>query len=76
MNKLLSSIFFDPSHPAGFSCPQKLYEAAVKQDSTVTLNAMEGCLSGEQTYKFHKPSRKKIKRNKVFVRTIVSGILT
>ena len=29
MNKLLSSIFFDPSHPASFSGPQKLYEAAV-----------------------------------------------
>ena len=58
MNKLLSSIFFDPSHPASFSGPQKLYEAAVKQDSTVTLNAV------------HKPSRKKFKRNKVIVGTI------
>ena len=70
MNKLLSSIFFDPSHPASFSGPQKLYDTAVKQDSTVTLNAMKSCLSGEETYTFHKPSRKKFKRNKVIVRTI------
>ena len=70
MNKLLSSIFFDPSHPASFSGPQKLYEAAVKQDSSVTLSAMKSWLSGEETYTFHKPSRKKIKRNRVFVRTI------
>ena len=70
MNKLLSSIFFDPSHPASFLGPQKLYEAAVKQDSSVTLSAMKSWLSGEETYTFHKPSRKKIKRNRVFVRTI------
>ena len=70
MNKILCSIFFDPSHPASFSGPQKLYEAAVKQDSSVTLSAMKSWLSGEETYTFHKPSRKKIKRNKVFVRTI------
>ena len=67
MNKLLSLIFFDPSHPASFSGPQKLYEAAVKQDSTVTLNAVKSWLSGEETYTFHKPSRKKFKRNKVIV---------
>ena len=49
MNKLLNSIFFDPSHPASFLGPQKLYEAAVKQDSTVTLNALKSWLSGEET---------------------------
>ena len=70
MNKLSSSIFFDPSHSASFSGPQKLYDAAVKQDSTVTLNAVKSWLSGEETYTFHKPSRKKFKRNKVIVRTI------
>ena len=70
MNKLLSSIFFDPSHPASFSGPQKLYDAAVKQDSTVTLNGVKSWLSGEETYTFHKPSRKKFKRNKVIVGTI------
>ena len=69
MNKLLSSIFFDPSYPASFSGPQKLHEA-VKQDSSVTLSAVKSWLSGEQTYTFRKPSRKKIKRNRVFVRTI------
>ena len=69
MNKLLSSIFFDPSYPASFSGPQKLHEAAVKQDSSVTLSAVKSWLSGEQTYTFRKPSRKKIKRNRVFVRT-------
>ena len=61
MNKLLSLIFFDPSYPASLSGPQKLYEAAVKQDSTVTLNAVKSWLSGEETYTFHKPSRKKFK---------------
>ena len=65
MNKLLSLIFFDPSHPASFLGPQKLYEPAVKQDSTMTLNAMKSWLSGEETYTFHKPSRKKFKRNVV-----------
>ena len=69
MNKLLNSIFFDPSHPASFSGPHKLYEAAVKQDSSVTLSAMKSWLSGEERYTFHKPSRKKIKRNRIFVRT-------
>ena len=70
MNKLLSSIFFEPSHPASFSGPRKLHEAAVKQDSTVTLNTVKSWLSGEETCTFHKPSRKKFKRNKVIVRTI------
>ena len=70
MNKLLSPIFFDPSHPASFSGPQKLYEAVVKQDSTLTLNAVKHWLNGEETYTFHKPSRKKFKRNKVIVGTI------
>ena len=64
MNKLLSSIFFDPSHPASFSGPQKLYEAACKQDSTVTLNAVKSWLSGEETYTFHKPSKKNLKEIK------------
>ena len=70
MNKLLGLIFFDPSHPASFSGPQKLYEAAVKQDSTVTINAVKSWLSGEETYTFYKSSRKKFKRIKVVVRTI------
>ena len=59
-----------PHTPASFSGPQKLYEAAVKQDSTVTLNAVKSWLSGKETYIFHKPSRKKFKRNKVIVGTI------
>ena len=70
MNKLLTSIFYDPSHPASFSGPQKLYKAALKQDSSITLNAVKTWLSGEETYTLHKPSRKKIKRNKVIVRSI------
>ena len=70
MNKLLSSIFFDPSHPTSFLGLQKLYEAVVKQDSTVTLNAVRNWLIGEETYSFHKSSRKKFKRNKVIVGTI------
>ena len=31
---------------------------------------MKKWLSGEETYTFYKPSRKKIKRNRVFVRTM------
>ena len=69
MNKLLSSILFDPSHPASFSGPQKLYEAAVKQDTTVTLNAVKSWLSGEETYTFHKRSKRNLKEI-IIVRTI------
>ena len=36
----------------------------------MTLNAVKSWLSGEETYTFHKPPRKKFKRNKVIVRTI------
>ena len=68
---LCSSLgYIKDEHTASFSGPQKLYEAAVKQHSTVTLNAMKSWLSGEETYTFHKPSRKKFKRNKVIVGTI------
>ena len=70
MNELLSSIFFDLLHHASFWGPQKMDEPAVKQDSSVTLSAMKSWLSGKETLTFHKQSRRKIERNKVFVRTI------
>ena len=46
--------------------PTELYESAVKQDSSVTLNAFTSWLNGDETYTFHNLSRKKFEKSKVF----------
>jgi transposase InsO family protein len=63
----LEKIYKDPSHPASFSGPSKLYKY-VKHKTT--LKQVKEWLKSQPTYTMHKPVRNNFPRNKV----IVNGI--
>ena len=71
MNKkneaLLSRIYYDPSHSASFSTEKKLYEAARREDESITRQAVKEFLLNQYTYTLHKPARKRFKRNHIVV---------
>ena len=70
MEKVLSSIYYDPSHPAGYGGVQKLYRAAKTRLKSVRLPQVQRWLQEQATYTLHKPIRRKFSRS----RTQVEGI--
>jgi hypothetical protein len=69
MNNLLTEIYYDESHPGGYSTAKKLYDAA-KTKWPLTLKDVENWLSKEIVYTLHKPARKRWKRNRIIVKHI------
>ena len=67
----LSSIYFDPKHPASFSGPTKLYRE-LKKDGRfqVGLNKIRQWLQDQEVYSIHKPLRRKFLTNRVIVQGI------
>ena len=63
--KKLAKVYYDPSHPAGFSGAQRLAKA-----TGVSLSRVKKWLSGQRAYTLHKPLKKKFQRSP----TIVAGI--
>lgn len=70
VDDLLSQLFYDTTHPAGYSGVQRLYNAARKIHNTITLKQVKAWLKSQRTYTLHKPIRRKFRRRK----TIVAGI--
>lgn len=58
--RMLSKIYYDPSHPAGFSNLNKLWLATGKKIPRKTITEW---LIGQDTYTRHKPRRVNFKRN-------------
>jgi hypothetical protein len=65
--KLLKKIYFDPSHPAGFSTADKLWKAAKK---TVPKMQVQHWLESQDAYTLHRPLRKRFDRNRYIVNYI------
>src|SRR5689334_22451995 len=65
MEAELKKVYYDPSHPAGFSTANKLYEAVKTKFPNLTLLDVHDFLKGELTYTLHKPSRVRFPRNKI-----------
>ncbi len=70
MDKYLSSIYYDPKHPASFAGPTKLYRAIKAAGKTITLGQIREWLKGQEAYTLHRRVQHKFPRNRV----IVSGI--
>ena len=64
IEELLTSVYYDASHPASFSGSQKLY-VAVKSKG-ITLRQVKEFLKKQETYTLHFPVKRKFQRNKVF----------
>ena len=69
-NNLLHSIYTDVKNPASFSSPWKLYKAAKKVDSSVSLGDVERFLEGQRSYTLHRHFNTRFKRRKVLARGI------
>lgn len=67
MNELLGTIYKNVGHSAGFSSVRKLYEAAKQQNPLITMKNVQDWLSKQDAYTLHKPTRRKFKRNKIYV---------
>jgi hypothetical protein len=62
-------MYFDPSHPAGFSTLNKLHAAAKK--TGVTRRKLETWLQKQDTYTLHRPVRKRFPRNPYTVTNVL-----
>jgi hypothetical protein len=68
VDKLLSSIYEDISHPDSFSTPYRLYQAAKKINSRIKLKDIEEWLEGSETYTRHRQVVSNFPRRKILVR--------
>ena len=66
----LESIYNDPSNPASFSSPYKLFLAAKKKIPKIKFEMVEKWLETKDSYTLHRVARQNFKRRKV----IVSGV--
>ena len=71
MEKTLTSIYLDPSQPAGFRGLDAVYrEVKEKGKNKITRKQVRDWLSQQDVYTLHKSGRRRYKRSRV----IVSGI--
>ena len=70
MGKIFGKIYFDPSHPASFKGPNKLYQVVVKEGThKISPGQIRKWLQDQESYSLKRPVRK-IKR----MRVIVTGL--
>ena len=67
MEEALREIYYDPSHPAGYSGVDKLHNAVKKRFPNVKKTEVKKWLTKQDTYTLHKKSRRRYPRNRVFV---------
>ena len=67
---LLTSIYFNPRHPASFSSVRKLYLSAKQLNNNITLSDVRRYLHNSHAYTSHKPIHKRYLRRKTIVRGI------
>lgn len=70
MDKYLSDLYYDPSHPAGFGGVAAIKRAVKRDNKNISVKDIEKWLQGRDAYTLQKPLRRTFRRNKV----IVSGI--
>ena len=70
MDKYLSSIYYDPKHPAAFSTVSKLSNASKRAKKPYTRKRIEDWLLSQDTYTLYKPQRKRFPTR----RTMAYGI--
>ena len=64
--KYLEKIYFDPSHPASFKDPNKLYQVVVKEGKhKISLSQIRKWLQDQELSSLMKPVRRRIKRMRV-----------
>ena len=63
----LNKIYFDPSHPASFGGPRKLYTAVKNDKYNPTFSFIQQWVQNQEAYSIHKPARHKFPRNRVVV---------
>ncbi|XP_053374868.1 uncharacterized protein LOC128547146 [Mercenaria mercenaria] len=62
----LKRIYFDPSHPASFSGPQKLYKVVKEEGKfNIGMHRIRKFLHDQESYSLHKPVRRRFQRNHV-----------
>ena len=67
----LSTIYYDPAHPASFAGPNKLFQEVKKEGRfNISLNRIRKWLQSQEVYSIHRPLRRKFSSNRV----IVNGI--
>ena len=67
----LSSIYFNPEHPASFAGPSKLYHELKKDGRfNVGLSKIKKWVQNQDVYSLHRPLRRKFVRNRVVVSSI------
>ena len=70
MEKTLSSIYLDPSHPASFGGMDAVYRELKEQGKNkISRKQVKECSSQQDIYTLHKPAQKHYRR----IRVIVSG---
>ena len=69
-NDLLNEIYTDVKKTASFSSAWKLYKAAKKHDSSITLRDVERFLEGQRSYTLHRHFNTCFKRRKVLAHGI------
>ena len=72
LNRFLSRVYVSPKHAASFSGLDKLYLMAKNQFPSVTRKEIRKWTENNLSYSLHKPSRRTIKRNKVYAPEIDS----
>jgi hypothetical protein len=65
---MASNTYFDPGDPAGFSTLNKLHDAVKK--TGITRNKLKAWLEKQDTYKLHRPVRKRFPRNPYTVNNV------
>jgi hypothetical protein len=67
LTRALDSIYYDPSHPAGFASVEKLFVAARRKFPTLRRHQVQDWLRTQDTYTRHVPLRRKFPRERVYV---------
>lgn len=68
MDNHLAQLYYNPSHPAGFSGASNLKEAV--KNKQYEEKAVDEWLQSQDTYTLHRPARKRFPRNKYIVYSI------
>lgn len=69
-DEILREIYYDLTHPASYGSIEGLYNAAVKDDKSITKDYVKTWLQKQHVYTVHAPIRRKFPRRK----TIASGL--
>ena len=68
MEKELTSIYLDPSHPASFGGLDAVYRAVKEEGKNkISRKQVQDWLSQQDVYTLHKPARRRYKRSRVIV---------